>query len=320
MHAQHYAASHIELHQSLSAYFDTRQLTRNGASGYNKRSLSELPYQLHMAGALPRLGQILMSPAWLQQKLEVFGAQRLVEDYRFAFNDAQRLVGRTLQLVADILRRDERQLAPQLIGRLMGIDVDGLQDFLREASVEMPLPAILPMRPSMLPPGAEIARFESLDFLGTALVSLPNNRLAAGSFMSIRILHAATGEEFATLGSHEGPVGSLALLNQHTLASAVGNSTEEVIRIWDLRSLELRLQLKGHTATVRALVRLDDQHLASGSEDGTIRIWDVTSGSCVSSIDAHAAGVSCLALLTDGVLVSGAKNGTIRIWNIAEES
>lgn len=318
--AQHYEPASTTLHQALSTYFDTRQLVRNGSPGYNKRSLSELPYQLHMAGALPRLGQILMSPDWLQQKLEVFGAHRLVDDYSYAFDEAQKLIGRTLQLVADILLRDQRQLAPQLIGRLMDVGVDGLQDFLRDARQVVSLPAIVPMRPGMLPPGSEVARFESLDVLGTALVSLPNNRMAVGSFMSIRIVHAETGEEYATLGSHDGPVGSLALLNRHTLASAVGNSRESVIRIWDLRSFELRFQLEGHTATVRALVQLDDQHLASGSDDGTIRLWDFESGTCVASINAHTTGVSCLAALGDGRLASGAKDGTIRIWNAMERA
>jgi AAA ATPase domain/Domain of unknown function (DUF4062) len=76
------------LHAALADYFDSRVTNESGKGVYGKRSLSELPYQLYHAGDTShdtsRLGQILMSPDWMRQKLAAFGPRPLIDDYQYA--------------------------------------------------------------------------------------------------------------------------------------------------------------------------------------------------------------------------------------------
>jgi hypothetical protein len=68
---QHYEGStKITLHSALANYFDPRSPRRKGRVDYDRRSLSELPTQLHGAQRGSRLDEILMAPDWMQQKVD----------------------------------------------------------------------------------------------------------------------------------------------------------------------------------------------------------------------------------------------------------
>ena len=64
---------------------------------------------------------LLLDPSWLAAKLAATAnTAALIADYdRYAVNEPQKLIGRTLRLTAGICARDQRQLIPQLLGRLM---------------------------------------------------------------------------------------------------------------------------------------------------------------------------------------------------------
>lgn len=97
---QHYDLCKNELHAALAAYFELQASEMDGKRVYAKRSLSELPYQLHRAENVPRLGEILMSPDWMQQKLAAFGPRPLIDDYQYARTKAQTLTCQALELAA----------------------------------------------------------------------------------------------------------------------------------------------------------------------------------------------------------------------------
>jgi hypothetical protein len=125
---RHYAPAEAALHGALADYFDADVDTGAGMAGedaaplnrrtYASRALSELPYQLFHAGRRARLDEILMAPGWMKQKLAAAGVRQLIDDYQYAHTKAQRLTGQSLELAAGVLARDERQLVPQLLGRL----------------------------------------------------------------------------------------------------------------------------------------------------------------------------------------------------------
>jgi hypothetical protein len=48
---QHYQPAKNALHKALATYFEARATRRDGKAVYDKRSLSELPYQLHSGSA-----------------------------------------------------------------------------------------------------------------------------------------------------------------------------------------------------------------------------------------------------------------------------
>ena len=83
---------------------------------------------------------------------------------------------------------------------------------------------------------------------------------------------------------------SLAINNSGTLVAS--GSTEKVIRLWDPRSKQKLLKLRGHTDNVRSLVfSKDGSMLLSASSDSTIRLWSISQQRCVSIIRVHDEGV-----------------------------
>lgn len=61
---------------------------------------------------------------------------------------------------------------------------------------------------------------------------------------------------------------------------------------------------------------MDDNLLASASEDKTVKIWNITEGIRTQSFDSqnggHSAWVRCLAYLGNGILASGSGDGKIQ--------
>ena len=90
------------------------------------------------------------------------------------------------------------------------------------------------------------------------------------------------------------------------------------IRLWNARTHQLQLILKGHTNWVQAVAYSPhDQLLASGSFDGTVRLWDIHTGVCLQILTGHTQGVYSVAFSPDGkMLASGSDDYTIRLWAV----
>lgn len=78
-----------------------------------------------------------------------------------------------------------------------------------------------------------------------------------------------------------------------------------------------QIYLIGHTGAVNSLVVLEDNLLASASDDSTIRIWNTVNGKKIKIITSnYIIGVSCLAILPDNYLASSNNWDTyIKIWD-----
>lgn len=71
----------------------------------------------------------------------------------------------------------------------------------------------------------------------------------------------------------------------------VSGSTENALRIWDPRTCNRIMKLKGHSENVKALVVSNDgTQIISGSSDGTIKIWSVAQQQCIQTIQIHSEG------------------------------
>lgn len=66
----------------------------------------------------------------------------------------------------------------------------------------------------------------------------------------------------------------------------VSGTSDDTIRVWDLRSAEGKKTLRGHTDQVDA-VAFDGATVVSGSHDETIKVWDVTTGKCKKTLTGH---------------------------------
>jgi WD40 repeat protein len=120
-----------------------------------------------------------------------------------------------------------------------------------------------------------------------------------------------------SLTGHSESVDSVAISpDGQTLASG---SFDKTIKIWDLRSGELRRTLQGHSESVDSVaISPDGQTLASGSLDKTIKIWDLRSGELRRTLQGHSDWVSSVTISPDGrTLASGSEDKTIKIWDIS---
>lgn len=90
------------------------------------------------------------------------------------------------------------------------------------------------------------------------------------------------------------------------------------IKIWDVEQKQLVQTLSGHGATILAIDYIEDDLLASGSQDGQLVIWDASQGSIRARIAAHTGAVNDVDISSDGSMVATAgADGQVKVWRIA---
>ena len=268
-----------------------------------------LPQHLADTNDRPTLDAILFDPSWLRAKLSATNSLlSLVGDYeQHSRGPMQSYIGRTLRLIAGICTRDKRQLLPQLVGRLMTCSDPAALEFITRSHNLIEPPAMVPLRPSLAPPGAEVARLEGHTGPVIALTLLPDGRLASGSFdCTVRLWDVTTGAETACLEGHTLPVSALTVLPDGRLASG---SHDNTVRLWDVTTGAEIARLEGRAGWVNALTVVPDGQLASGAND--VRLWDVTTGAETVRLKGHT-----LIVLPDGRLASASHDKTVRLWDV----
>jgi WD40 repeat protein len=306
----------VEQHKQLVAALDGAA-TADADARTRRYTYLYLPHHLAEAGEREKLDARLFDPGWLKAKLEATGSpQALFSDYQlYGAGEAQSLIGRTLRVVSGICARDSRQLPVQLVDRLARIETAGVPDFVDKARALIPRPAIVPLWPSLTPPGAETARLEGHTSAVTALCLLPDGRLASGSWdKTIRLWDVAAGAETARLEGHENSIQALCLLPDGRLSSG---SEDRTIRLWDVTTGTEPTTLEGHYGGIQALCLLQDGRLASGSWDFTIRLWSVATGTETTRLEGHKSRVQALCLLPDGRVALGSGGNSIQLWDVA---
>lgn len=275
------------------------------------------PTHLLMAGEQEALDALLLDPRWMHRQVQESGIQALLADFEKLAPDidsARGLIRQALRLAATAIGRDKRQLLPQLHGRLMGREANGLPNFVARAAQAAPRPSILTWQPSLTAPGGpEIATLTGHTNVIRALAQLSDGTLVSGSAdNTVRTWDLRTGAETARHSNFSAGIYAFATLPNDKLAVGLMDGT---ILIMDpVNGIEFG-RCVGHTDSVWVLRTLADGRLASGSNDRTIRIWDLTRCTEAGRLTGHTGGIISLAVLGNGWLTSGSEDKTIRIWN-----
>ena len=92
---------------------------------------------------------------------------------------------------------------------------------------------------------------------------------------------------------------------------------DNTIKIWDLRTGEELMTLRGHESRMQALaISADGKRIASCGDDRMIKLYDAQSGTDVTTLRGHRGSVLTIAFSPDGKkLVSGSFDETVKLWD-----
>ncbi|KPI88989.1 hypothetical protein ABL78_1873 [Leptomonas seymouri] len=93
---------------------------------------------------------------------------------------------------------------------------------------------------------------------------------------------------------------------------------DAVIKVWDLETGVLKMNLTGHKEAVRsiALSRVSP-YMFSGSDDHSVKCWDLERNEVVREFFGHKSSVHCVAAHpTLDVVISGSRDRTVRVFDL----
>jgi hypothetical protein len=99
---------------------------------------------------------------------------------------------------------------------------------------------------------------------------------------------------------------------------AISGGDDELIRLWNLDTGEIKGVLSDHQAWVAALAATPDgTRIISGGADGIVRVWQLSTGVLERRIEFHEGKVLALAVTPDGrLVVVGREDGTVDILEL----
>jgi hypothetical protein len=117
----------------------------------------QLTYHLFEAGRVEELQKLLFDFNWMSNKLTGTDVNALIMDYNFSQNDKNlRGVQGALRLSAHILALDKRELAGQLVGRLLSSQMPEISQLAEQIKKLKSFPWLCPLTPSLKPSGGAI--------------------------------------------------------------------------------------------------------------------------------------------------------------------
>ncbi|HYT89127.1 MAG TPA: WD40 repeat domain-containing protein, partial [Gemmataceae bacterium] len=130
----------------------------------------------------------------------------------------------------------------------------------------------------------------------------------------IKLWHAKTYKEEASLRGHGAPVLSIAFSPDGALLASGG--FDYTVKLWSLADGKEIHTLPGHVCLVHSVAfSPDGKRLASGSEDWTVKVWDVQLGAETLDLRGHWDRVQAVAFSPEGDrLFSGSEDGSLRVW------
>ena len=155
-----------------------------------------------------------------------------------------------------------------------------------------------------------------------SLIQLSSGNICTGSYdLSIKIWDISKDPKKAlvTTKCSIGFVLCLLELKPNELLAGNSGNCIDIFNLADKKSVEPDYRLFGHFLWITALVKCDENHFASASNDAKIFIWDSNKKNKLKELLGHKDCILTMILLENGNLCSGSADKTIRIWDWKNE-
>ena len=121
------------------------------------------------------------------------------------------------------------------------------------------------------------------------------------------------------LRGHDGAIYAAAFCEDNTRVVTAGK--DQTVKVWDVPTGQVSLNLKGHSDSVRCLLTVGSDTVISAGADGNIIKWDISShhhGEEVqkSAVVVHGHAVDRLALFESGAMFFSLGGGICRLWDL----
>ncbi|KAI9480565.1 MAG: WD40-repeat-containing domain protein [Benjaminiella poitrasii] len=94
----------------------------------------------------------------------------------------------------------------------------------------------------------------------------------------------------------------------------VTGSRDRTVKMWDMKTGECKMTLRGHDGSVLCL-QYDDTMLVSGSSDSNIFVTDIKTGEIKKKLIGHQDSVLCVRMVTNNRILSCSKDRSLRLWD-----
>jgi WD40 repeat protein/uncharacterized caspase-like protein len=288
-------------------------------------------YHLVASGHNDELRQLQLSFKWLRAKLNATDINGVIADFQFVQSDETcQLVQKTLHRSAHILAQDKKQLAGQLLGRLMSYELPEIQALLEQAREEKTDPWLRPLVPSLMSPEGPLLRtLAGHDSLVRAVAVTSDGKYAVSATdQYLKIWDLKSGFEIQTWKHFwvtDGvitvrPIKAMAITPDGKYAVIAADSFDiggDILEVFDLEHGSIVSDWKAHDSSIQAVaISADGLSIVSGSIDRTVKIWDLASGEELRTLKGHTMTVSAVAVTLDGqYIVSACDDGTLKVWD-----
>jgi WD40 repeat protein len=275
-------------------------------------------YHMSQAGQQNELRLRLLDFEWLQAKLEATDINALISDYDLLSNDKDlNLVQGAMRLSADILAKDKKQLAGQLLGRLLSFERPAIQSLRKQIEQWKAAPWLRPLFPSLTPPGGALLRTfggHNNRINAVALIPERNQVISALDDGTLKLWNLNNSECQLTFKGHSNSVRAVAITPDNKYA--LSGSDDCTLRLWNLDTGRYERTFQGHTKSVSAVdVAPNGQFAVSASYDRTLRLWDLSNGTCKQILQGHQNLVNAVVITSDGKKAISASR-TLKLWDL----
>lgn len=279
-----------------------------------------LAYHLVEAGSQDHLRELLLDFEWLQAKLEATNVTELVSDFAFFADDAViSTVHGALRLAAHVLARDKRQLAGQLLGRLLAVPSSKIESLRADAARWREATWLRPLEPSLIEPGGPLLYTLTGHTGAVRSVALtPDGHYAVSGAddFTVRVWDLERGAQVHCFQGHNDWIRAVAVSSDNRWA--VSASDDQTIRLWDLESSTAATVISALGDWPRALaITPDGKRILVAGDGYNIQLRTIGKAGAFNLLKGHRGAVNAIVVTPGGRhAISGADDRTIRVWEL----